>query len=370
MSALHQTIKESTITVAEVSALQCYSYSGAFTKPTEPNIKRKNAYLHKNGYSIINAATMYYGGAKTGKTRLLISAFKGSDYIFLDFDRNYESTINEIEKSGANYYNGDNARDVMLQFMRGEVSNEVVIIDALGAVVKPLCREFITYHTRTNTDGTETRDWEAEAISYAMPGIGINGEDTRTFFNHIVEPMTRNGNSVNFIHHTTQNQVEKMEGNKGAWLSVFDFTYEMNRETKTFRLEADRLPIAPDSIGFDNVYGRINKILIDNAEIVENDGNVLSLTPYKCFHNNKTARLILNDLLKCEKIAKVKIGKKEYLDSELKITELGQCRKNDLGVLVPVYARLEEPTDDAMCLKSDEKSQLGPRVNPSKQNPR
>ncbi len=331
--------------VADTGALQCMSSAGAYNQPKKPNIIRGDAYLHNNGYAIMNAATMYYGGAKTGKTRLAISSFKGSEYIFLDFDRNYKTTIDEIVKSGAHYYNRTNARDVLLQFMRGEVSNEIVIIDALGAIIKPLCREFIEYHTIKNEDGTKSKDWEAIAVDYAMNGIGINGEDTRTFFNHIIEPMTRNGNSINFIHHTTINAQEKMEGNKGAWLSVFDFTYQMDRETKTFKLEADRLPIAPKTIGFDNVYQRINKILIDNAEVVEIDGEQKTLTPYKKLGDNKTARLILNPLLKSGLVKKVKSGKKEYLATRLVITSEGQCEEVD-GVLTPMYTVIEDKIND------------------------
>ncbi len=326
------------------TALTCCSSSGAFTMPTEPNIIRDNARLHKNGYSIINGAIMYYGGAKTGKTRLLISAFKGSNYIFLDFDRNYKSTIDEIIKSGANYFNGANARNVMLQLMNGEVSNEIVIIDALGAVVKPLCRAFIKEHS-TEQEGYTILDWEAEAIKEAMKGIGINGEDTRTFFNHIVEPMSRNGNSINFIHHTTQNASgEKMEGNKGAWTSVFDFTYQMDRETKTFRLEADRLPIAPQTIGFDNVYERINKILRDKAEVHNfEELGMIHLCPYKYITNNTTSRLIMNGLLEDGLVKRIKVGKTYYIDSKSVINEHGQNRVDDQGLLHPLYKKATEP---------------------------
>ena len=42
----------------------------------------------------------------------------------------------------------------------------------------------------------------------------------------------------------------KMEGNKGAWLSVFDFTYrlELNNNLPAFILEGGRLLVAPKEI--------------------------------------------------------------------------------------------------------------------------
>ncbi len=301
--------------------------------PTAPIVRRKDAYLNRNGYSIMNASVMYYGGAKTGKTRLLISAFSGSEYIFLDFDRNYESTIKEIEKSGAMYFNGASAYDVLFQLMNGTIHDAVVVVDALGSIVKPLCRKFMKQHIHENNI-----DEDGTAINEAMGGIGINHADTVTFFNHIIEPMTQNRNSINFIHHTTQNMSgEKMEGNQGSWLSVFDFTYGMDRETKTFKLRADRLPIAPHTVGEDNVYQRINKILQDNKETIDIDGVQTYLTPYKKLNDNKTVRLILNQLIKDKFIRKIKISRKEYLDSELIITNQGQCKTEADGSLAPKY---------------------------------
>lgn len=353
MSALH--FPTTKISLSDAKALLCNSSSGALDLPDQKNnIIRQDATLHKNGHSIMSAATMYYGGAKTGKTRLVVSAFKGSNYIFLDFDRNYKSTINEIIKAGARYYNGKNAIDILSQVMLGKAENEIIIIDALGSVVKGLCRAFIREHTNINEDKTETKDWEAVAVELAIPGIGTNHTDTATFFNHIIEPMTRNNNSINFVHHTTQNMSgEKMEGNKGAWLSVFDFTYQMDRETRTFKLEADRLPIAPKTIGFDNVYARINRILKENAESIEietenEDGSVettnILLTPFKKFSDNKTTRLILNPLIQDGLVKKFKSGKKEYLETRLVITSEGQCEKVD-DVLTPMYTISEDENE-------------------------
>lgn len=317
--------------------------------PTAPNAIRHDAYMHSNGHSIMNASVMYYGGAKTGKTRLIIKAFSGADYIFLDLDRNYESTINEITKSGARYFNGSNAIEILYQLMDGKGKNEVVIIDALGSIVKLLCRKFIKQHTGKD----DKLDEVGIAISEAEKGIGVNHADTVTFFNHIIEPMTRNSNSINFIHHTTQNKMgEKMEGNQGAWLSVFDFTYEMNRETKTFVLKAGRLPIAPNSIGVDNIYDRINKTLIDNQESTEVSGKQKMLTPYKKFSDNHAMRMTLNPLVKNGTVKKVKVGRKEYLESELVITAKGQCEENEFNNFIPLYS----PTLSLVEPKLDDQS--------------
>lgn len=194
-----------------------------------------------NGVSIHNAATMWYGRAKSGKTRALIEAFTGEKFIFLDFDRNYISTIREIEKSGAIYLNGDAAFNVLTQLAIGRGFHYVVIIDALGSIITRLARWFIE-----NSNDVDSVKRMKESIQL----IGVSHEATITFFNLLIEPMTRNYNSINIIHHTTENHNgSKMEGNKGAWMSVFDFTYRLDPEKKAFFLEAGRLPIAPNTVG-------------------------------------------------------------------------------------------------------------------------
>jgi len=203
--------------------------------PTSKNKYRVDAFMASNNIAIMNAACMYYGGAKKGKTRTLTAAFAGSEYVFLDFDRNYESTAKNIEDRDGIYFNGSNAWDVLHQLADGEISGGIFIIDALGSVSKKLA---IRWNTRL----------EPIDVSH----IGVTHEATVDFFNRVIEPMTANNNSVNFIHHTTQsgsgkNAGEKMEGNKGAWLSAFDFTYSMT-EPGVFNLDAGRLPIAPKTI--------------------------------------------------------------------------------------------------------------------------
>ena len=57
-----------------------------------------------------------------------------------------------------------------------------------------------------------------------------------------------------------------MEGNKGAWLSVFDFTYMLNVDRRVFELEAGRLPIAPKVIGEHNPFQLLIDAINNNIE--------------------------------------------------------------------------------------------------------
>ena len=97
--------------------------------PTVLPEPREDAFLYSNGTTIMNASTMFYGGAKTGKTRTIIKAFKGCDYFFLDFDRNYSSTIQDITNSGAKYYQGNQAFGILSQLMSGEIKNVIGLIE-------------------------------------------------------------------------------------------------------------------------------------------------------------------------------------------------------------------------------------------------
>ena len=224
---------------------------------------RENAVLNlANGTSLHNAAVMWYGRAKSGKTRTLIQAFSGEKFLFLDFDRNYRSTIESIQNSGATYLNGDAAFDVLTQLASGRGSDQIVIVDALGSVVTRLVSWFIDHNTVNDNMSVA-----AKQIIELKKNIGVSHEATVTFFNLIIEPMTRNGNSINFIHHTTENsQGSKMEGNKGSWLSVFDFTYVLNVDRKVFELEAGRLPIAPNVIGSNNPRQMLIQAIKDSIE--------------------------------------------------------------------------------------------------------
>jgi hypothetical protein len=255
-----------------------------------------------NDVSIQNAATMWYGRAKSGKTRALIEAFTGEKFIFLDFDRNYESTIKEIQKSGAIYLNGDAAFDVLTQLASGRGFHYVVIIDALGSIVKRLARWFI--RTSRHADAVEQ-------IKESIQLIGISHEATLTFFNLLIEPMTRNFNSINIIHHTTENHNgSKMEGNKGAWMSVFDFTYYLDPNKKAFFLEAGRLPIAPKTIGMTHSPRKhLVKLINSYTESRQSreNGKYMDVAPWnKILKSSQSIRPIMNQLLSEGKIITTK----------------------------------------------------------------
>ena len=266
--------------------------------PKSTSIVRKNALLASNGVSIMNASVMWYGGAKKGKTRTIISAFSGVDYIFLDFDRNYESTINEIKKTGASYYNGSAAEDVLIQLMKGTITEAVVVIDSLVHAIAILSRHYLV----------STVDDEFERLK---PYIGVSHEATSMFFNKLSYCAMQNS-SVNFIHHTTQNQKgEKMEGNQGSWLSVFDFTYKLNNDK--FILEAGRLPCAPTTVGKENLYDRLMKCINDNSEDINTADKHMVATAKSTVTKNNALRLVLDELIFKGEIVEVKNGRKIYV---------------------------------------------------------
>jgi len=266
--------------------------------PKTASIIRKNAFLASNGVSIMNASVMWYGGAKKGKTRTVISAFSGVDYIFLDFDRNYESTINEITKTGAIYYNGSAAEDVLIQLMEGTITEAVVVIDSLVHAITILVKYYLVGQ----------KDEEFERLK---PYIGVSHEATSMFFNKLIYPMLVS-NSINFIHHTTQNMTgEKMEGNKGSWLSVFDFTYKLDNDK--FILEAGRLPCAPTTVGKENLYDRLKKCISDNNENTEVSGKKMNVTAKATVTKNKALRTVLDELISKGEVIEVKEGSKKYV---------------------------------------------------------
>lgn len=262
--------------------------------PDYPVEYRSDAELNIfNGVSIHNAATMWYGRAKSGKTRALIEAFSGEKFIFLDFDRNYESTIKGIQNSGAIYLNGDAAFEVLTQLASGKGFHHVVVIDALGNIVTRLARWFLANSKKSDA---------VERMKESIHLIGVSHEATLTFFNLIIEPMTRNYNSINIIHHTTENNYgSKMEGNKGAWLSVFDFTYQLNTEKKVFILEAGRLPIAPKTVGLFNSPRKHLVELIKNYTESRQDmvnGEFIDVAPWnKILKSSQSIRPIMKQLL-------------------------------------------------------------------------
>jgi len=304
-ASTHKTLENSTEAIK-------YLKSCGVEIPPKHFTERPDAYLHLNGNTVMNAASMYFGGAKTGKTTVLSSALEGSTYIFLDFDRNYSSVIEMIIKKGGSYFNGMHAYNILYQLMEGKISNVVVIIDALNSVIQPLCNKFIKLH---QMDENPDKQKEVEMLEVARDQIGINQQATVTFFNLIIEPMTRN-NSINFIHHTTQNHNgEKMEGNQGAWLSVFDFTYQMDRDSGKFKLKAGRLKVAPDIIGADNNFTRIEKIYQKHSEKIEFDGQAHNLVKKRYITDKcKNCRDALKVLEEQGKIQFITIGKSQYIN--------------------------------------------------------
>lgn len=287
---------------------------------------RENANLNAvNGVSLHNAAVMWYGRAKSGKTRTLIQAFNGAEFLFLDFDRNYRSTIESIQNSGATYLNGDTAFNVLTQLASGRGNNQIVIIDALGSVVTRLVSWFII--TNSN-DGTMNND--ARRMDEIKKNIGVSHEATVTFFNLIIEPMTRNGNSINFIHHTTENNVgSKMEGNKGAWLSVFDFTYMLNVDRHVFELEAGRLPIAPNVIGENNPRQMLIQAITESIESLRvlPHLQLREVAPWnKIYKSKQTIRPLMNQLKENGTIVFVTVegSKAAYIDVQATFENLNR----------------------------------------------
>ncbi len=269
--------------------------------PKFVSIIRKNAFLASNGVSIMNASVMWYGGAKKGKTRTIISAFSGVDYMFLDFDRNYESTINEIKKTGASYYNGSAAEDVLVQLMNGTITDAVVVIDSHVHAISILAKHYLA-------SVVGKKDEEFKRLK---PYIGVSHEATSMFFNKLIYPMLVS-NSINFIHHTTQNMMgEKMEGNQGSWLSVFDFTYKLDSDK--FILQAGRLPCAPVTVGKENLYDRLKNCITDNSEDIEVSGKSMNVTAKATVTNNKALRLVLDELISKGEVIEVKEGSKKYI---------------------------------------------------------
>lgn len=286
--------------------------------PDQKNtIIRKDPELNRfNGASIHNAATMYYGPSKSGKTRFLISAFQGDDFIFLDFDRNYESTIKSIQDHGAQYFNGDDAFNILSQLSNGKGFHRIIIIDSLGAIISRLANWYIKHHNDTE---------EGALLLENKKNIGISHEATVLFFNLIIEPMTRNYNSISIIHHTTENNLgSKMAGNKGAWTSVFDFTYSMNSNKKIFELEADRLPIAPKILRNKSPKSQLIELLENSNDMLENSetSEMTLVNGWRDLTNIHSVREILKKLKDDGSIILVKIrgSKAVYVDVKKTLT--------------------------------------------------
>ncbi len=112
-----------------------YASTNTLIYDTSNITKRGSAYLHQDNSNIVmNSSAMWYGSAKGGKTRILTKAFTGSNYIFLDFDANYDDVADLITKAGGVYLNGREAWRVLYQLMDKDIKDAVIIIDALNDV--------------------------------------------------------------------------------------------------------------------------------------------------------------------------------------------------------------------------------------------
>jgi len=279
---------------------------------------RGYASLHKTNKNVVmNSSAMWYGPAKSGKTRMLINAFKGSNFIFLDMDYNYADVVSLVEQAGGIYINGEQAFDVACQLMDKDITDTVVIIDALNDVKTRLLRHYIS-NLNESIDKEEISSCEA-----AMSRIGISQEATTIWFERTIKKMINNSNSINFIHHTTENNGgSKVEGNAGAWAAKFDITYKIEKADNEsyFHLTHQRSNIAPERV-------ELSKTLKDQIEVIlerlpekigsEYTGNELKI------HQLKPANLpnwVNKDAVYSEIFDIVKIGnrttytlKEEYL---------------------------------------------------------
>ncbi len=90
-----------------------------------------------------------------------------------------------------------------------------------------------------------------------------------------------------------------MEGNKGAWLSVFDFTYVLIVDRKVFELEAGRLPIAPNVIGDTNPRQMLIQAIKDSIESLRVVPllQLMEVAPWnKIYKSKQSIRPLMNQL--------------------------------------------------------------------------
>ena len=230
--------------------------------PCVGNLNRGSATKHPNNDNVImNSANLFYGGPKTGKTRLIVTAFKNTDYVFLDFDNNYDDVAQLIIDNGGKYYNGKNAVMLLEQLLTGKITDTVVIIDAMNDVkmlMLDIQIERLTSVILKSKDADKVNEYVAlqktlERVKKA--GIGQFQEPTSIWYTHTIGKMLNHSNSINFVHHTTQNaQGDKMEGNQSAYASKFDTVYAIARQDinkSYFDLQTQRSNIAELTIGLE-----------------------------------------------------------------------------------------------------------------------
>jgi hypothetical protein len=110
-----------------------------------------------------------------------------------------------------------------------------------------------------------------------------------------------------------------MEGNKGAWLSVFDFTYHLDTNKKVFLLEADRLPIAPKVIGDNSPRQMLILEIKEHTEILKEkiSGEEMEVAGWNEIYKSKLSIRPLMNLLKSDGsivMVKVEASRAEYID--------------------------------------------------------
>jgi hypothetical protein len=224
------------------------------------NLKRGNASKHtKNANVLMNSSTLWYGGPKTGKTTILAKTFNNTDYVMLDFDNNYDGMQDLIISNGGRYFNSTAAVELLHQLLDGRITNTVVIIDALNDVKMMMLDYQIKVLNYKLTQDEYKDDYHdmselKENLQRSKgAGIGQFQEPTSVWFTNTIGKMTNNSNSINFIHHTTQNaNGEKMEGNQSAYASKFDHVYAIVRQEDKksyFELQTGRSNIAEHTIG-------------------------------------------------------------------------------------------------------------------------
>ncbi len=217
------------------------------------NTTRGNPYHHiLNDNVVMNSANLFYGKSKSGKTRTLIQSFAGAEFIYLDFDRNYADIVELVEKNGGHYYNGKNAVAVLRELLRGNIEKTVVIIDSLQDVKKLMLK--LRYGIVLEEDSALAEN----IVGLMMNGaVGIDADDTAAWFTHTISRMVNDSNSINFIHHTTDNnQGSKLAGNSSAYKSKFDTTYVIINESEStyYKLEAGRSNIPKNIVGSQRNY--------------------------------------------------------------------------------------------------------------------
>lgn len=248
------------------------------------NLHRGSATKHLNNKNVLmNSANLYYGGPKTGKTTIISKAFKDTDYVFLDFDNNYDDMHNIITVNGGDYYNGIDATNLLYQLLDGNITDSVVVIDAMNDVKMKM----LDYQIKTIQDN---EDIVENLIRIKNAGIGQFQEPTSLWFTYTIQVMVNNSNSINFIHHTTQNaQGEKLEGNKAAYASKFDHVYGIIRDNDKsyFALETARSSIAEDTIGMQKGLEDAKKYMlaIFKDKLANTDGTMTGTEFTRAFKN-------------------------------------------------------------------------------------